>query len=65
MQLAAAGHHDHDLEVPEMISLQEMKHGTFTKRYKILTSSQIRLIPLVGDFDCQSTYLTKLKRKKI
>ncbi len=31
---AAAGHHDHDLEVPEMISLQKMKHGTFTKRWR-------------------------------
>jgi hypothetical protein len=31
---AAAGHHDHDLEVPEMIILQKMKHGTFTKRWR-------------------------------
>jgi hypothetical protein len=31
---AAAGHHDHDLEVPETISLQKMKHGTFTKRWR-------------------------------
>jgi len=31
---AAASHHGHDLEVPEIISLQKMKHGTFTKRWR-------------------------------
>jgi hypothetical protein len=31
---AALAGHDHDLEVAEMISLQKMHDGTFTKRWR-------------------------------
>jgi hypothetical protein len=36
---AAAGHHDHDLEVPEMISLQKMKHQEMERYVDYETAS--------------------------